>query len=73
MAATLLPKGSKILVTGANGFIASHVVDQFLAAGYKVRGTVRSLEKGDWVRDFFEKRYAGNGRFELGVVEDMVS
>jgi dihydroflavonol-4-reductase len=30
-----------VLVTGASGFIASHIVSQLLAAGYQVRGTVR--------------------------------
>jgi dihydroflavonol-4-reductase len=31
-----------ILVTGATGFVASHIVQQLLAAGYRVRGTVRN-------------------------------
>jgi dihydroflavonol-4-reductase len=35
------PKGLHVLVTGASGFIASHVVEQLLAAGHRVRGTVR--------------------------------
>jgi dihydroflavonol-4-reductase len=30
-----------VLVTGAGGFIASHIVSQLLDAGYRVRGTVR--------------------------------
>ena len=34
----------KYLVTGANGYIASHVVDQLLKQGHHVRGTVRSLD-----------------------------
>ena len=34
----------KYLVTGANGFIAMHVVDQLLKQGHHVRGTVRSLK-----------------------------
>jgi len=29
-------------VTGANGFIATHIVKQALEAGYAVRGTVRT-------------------------------
>lgn len=33
------------VVTGASGFIASHVVAQLLAAGHRVRGTVRSLAR----------------------------
>ena len=32
-----------VLVTGATGYLASHVVKQLLELGYKVRGTVRSL------------------------------
>jgi dihydroflavonol-4-reductase len=35
-----------VLVTGATGFIASSVIEQLLAAGYRVRGTTRSLAKG---------------------------
>uniref|UniRef100_A0A2P2I3A9 NADPH-dependent aldehyde reductase ARI1-like n=1 Tax=Hirondellea gigas TaxID=1518452 RepID=A0A2P2I3A9_9CRUS len=33
-----------VLVTGANGYIASHVVQQLQQAGYRVRGTVRTLD-----------------------------
>ena len=32
-----------VLVTGASGYIATHVIKQLQEAGYKVRGTVRSL------------------------------
>jgi len=31
-----IPQGSRVVVTGANGFIASHVVKQLLEKGYKV-------------------------------------
>jgi dihydroflavonol-4-reductase len=34
-----------VLVTGATGFIASRVVEQLLAGGARVRGTVRNLKK----------------------------
>eukprot|EP01012_Entosiphon_sulcatum_P033922 TRINITY_DN42951_c0_g1_i1.p1 TRINITY_DN42951_c0_g1~~TRINITY_DN42951_c0_g1_i1.p1 ORF type:complete len:511 (+),score=84.20 TRINITY_DN42951_c0_g1_i1:35-1534(+) len=35
--------GHKVCVTGASGFIASHLVAQLLARGYTVVGTVRNL------------------------------
>ena len=59
-----------MLVTGANGFIASHIVDQLLQLDYKVRGTVRTQEKGKWVQSYFDDKY-GKGKFELAVVPDM--
>ncbi|KAK2149858.1 hypothetical protein LSH36_434g02048 [Paralvinella palmiformis] len=34
----------KILVTGASGYIASHIIKQLQHLGYRVRGTVRSIE-----------------------------
>jgi dihydroflavonol-4-reductase len=36
-----------VLVTGATGFIGSHIIRDLLADGYHVRGTVRSLSKVD--------------------------
>ncbi|MET0564834.1 MAG: SDR family oxidoreductase [Acidimicrobiia bacterium] len=36
---------SPVLVTGASGFIASHIVQQLLEGGYRVRGTVRDPGK----------------------------
>ncbi len=39
-----------ILVTGATGFVGKWVVIQLLQAGYRVRGTIRSLGKADEVR-----------------------
>lgn len=41
---------SMVLVTGGSGFIASHTILQLLAAGYKVRTTVRSLSREADVR-----------------------
>lgn len=66
----VLPKGSLILVTGANGYVASHVVDQFLRLGYKVRGTVRDSKKNAWVEKYFHDKY-GTESFELAEVKDL--
>jgi nucleoside-diphosphate-sugar epimerase len=41
---------SVVLVTGGSGFIASHTILQLLAAGYKVRTTVRNLSREPEVR-----------------------
>jgi dihydroflavonol-4-reductase len=39
-----------VLVTGISGFIAKHCALELLRAGYRVRGTVRSRDKGEQVR-----------------------
>ena len=39
--ASRFPPGSVVAVTGANGFIGSHIVKQLLAKGYRVRAVVR--------------------------------
>jgi nucleoside-diphosphate-sugar epimerase len=41
------PKDSLILVTGATGFIGSHIVQEALAFGFCVRAVVRSQAKAD--------------------------
>ena len=65
-----IPKDSIVLVTGITGYIASHVADQLLIAGYRVRGTVRDSNKAKWVEEYFIPKY-GLGRFETVVVPDM--
>ncbi|KNG84875.1 aldehyde reductase II [Aspergillus nomiae NRRL 13137] len=63
-----IPKGSLVVVTGANGYIASHVVDQLLQHGYEVRGTVRNAEKDSWLNDYFGTK---SKRFSLAEVPDI--
>ncbi|KIM80150.1 hypothetical protein PILCRDRAFT_73511 [Piloderma croceum F 1598] len=65
----IIPTGSLVLVTGANGFTGTHVVEAFLAAGYRVRGTVRAVSKILVLQAMWEKKY-GAGTFEVAVVED---
>ncbi|KPF65935.1 epimerase [alpha proteobacterium AAP81b] len=40
----------KVLVTGASGYIAGFIVQQLVAEGWTVRGTIRNLAKADAVR-----------------------
>lgn len=68
--AAAIPKDSLVLVTGINGYLGSHITDQFLQAGYRVRGTTRDLKKVEALKEFWEKKY-GSGRLELVVVKDM--
>ena len=65
-----VPYGSTIVVTGASGLIGSHVVDQALAAGYKVRATSRSAETNSWLADHFNDKY-GPGSVDIVEVADM--
>ncbi|KEF54733.1 uncharacterized protein A1O9_09175 [Exophiala aquamarina CBS 119918] len=65
-----LPQGSTVLVTGSNGFLGAHIVDQFLKIGYKVRATVRDANKDSWMSDHFDNLY-GKGKFKLVAVPQM--
>lgn len=53
------------------GFIGSHVVDQALKAGLRVRAAVRDANKVRTIKEFFEKSYPG--QIEYIVVPDMVN
>jgi nucleoside-diphosphate-sugar epimerase len=67
-----LPAGSLVLVTGVNGFIGSHVVNELLLNGYRVRGTVRDVSKASWVQPLYDSLH-GDGKFELVEVKDLTA
>ncbi|PSS37994.1 hypothetical protein PHLCEN_2v177 [Hermanssonia centrifuga] len=58
----------KVLVTGANGFLAYWLVKRLLEQGYSVRGTVRAQSKGIHLLETF-KDYTG--QLEIVEVEDI--
>jgi len=61
-----------ILVTGASGFLASHIVKQLLEQGYRVRGTVRSLKDEKKCKPL--RNLAQSAKHELELVEaDLLS
>ncbi len=69
--ATAIPAGSWVLVTGASGFLASHITSQFLERGFRVRGAVRDMSKSSWLADGPFKSYAENGVLELVAVPNL--
>ncbi|KZP19766.1 D-lactaldehyde dehydrogenase [Athelia psychrophila] len=62
---------SKVLVSGANGYIAVWVVRSLLEKGYSVRGTVRSAEKGKHLQELF-KSYGDKHEVVEGAFDDAV-
>lgn len=65
---TALQPGERVLVTGANSYIGSHIVDLLLSLGYLVRGTIRAEKP--WLDDYFTSKY-GPGKYESVVVPDI--
>ncbi|KAL4894687.1 pyridoxal phosphate-dependent transferase [Aspergillus ambiguus] len=70
---------SRVLVTGATGFIGAHVVDCLLARGVFVRATTRSKQKGEAMR-FARPQYASHLEVveihdftQLGVFDDVIT
>ena len=62
----------RVLITGANGYIAAQTVSRFLSAGWAVRGTVRDLSSpsaASLAAHFASAQAAGD--FELVVVRDI--
>lgn len=57
---------TKVLVTGANGYIAQWIVKYLIEGGYDVIGTVRSTDKGDRLARFF------GPKFEYAIVPNIV-
>jgi uncharacterized protein YbjT (DUF2867 family) len=62
------PKSSKVLVSGASGFVATWVIRHLLEKGYNVRGTVRSSGKGEYLKTLYKQH---GDKFEYVIVEDV--
>jgi nucleoside-diphosphate-sugar epimerase len=63
-----LPK--RFLLTGANGFIALHILSQLLHAGYSVVATVRTPTKAAALRAQFSS-YVETNLLDIAIVPDM--
>jgi nucleoside-diphosphate-sugar epimerase len=64
---------STVLVTGGSGFIGSHSILQLLAAGHRVRTTVRSLKREGDVRAMLKEGGAEPGDRLAFAVADLES
>ncbi|RPD65273.1 NAD(P)-binding protein [Lentinus tigrinus ALCF2SS1-7] len=60
----------KVLVTGANGFVAVWVLKDLLEHGFSVRSTVRTEGKSMYLRNLFA---AHSSNFEVVVVNNMTT
>lgn len=54
-----------VLVTGASGFIAGHIVLQLLDRGYRVRGSLRSMDRAESMRNVVESNGGDVSRLEF--------
>ncbi|CEP24189.1 unnamed protein product [Cyberlindnera jadinii] len=63
---------STVLVTGASGFLALHIVGQLLQKGYKVVGSVRSVSKAEELGfEFSQKLGHKADNLVFSIVEDI--
>jgi len=61
---------NRVLLTGANGFIGSHILFQLLDRGFNVRCTVRSQAKGDKIIADFSSLAS---QIDIAVVPDIIA
>ncbi|XP_072034989.1 uncharacterized protein [Amphiura filiformis] len=57
----------RVLVTGATGYVAGHIIQQLQQAGYKVRGSVRSLSDENKIKHI--KQLCPDAAHEVELVE----
>ncbi|HVV86251.1 MAG TPA: NAD-dependent epimerase/dehydratase family protein, partial [Kofleriaceae bacterium] len=67
--APIVPAETTVLVTSASGFIAQHIIVGLLEAGYRVRGTIRSLARAADVKKVIGAHTRGVDRLELVAAE----
>jgi uncharacterized protein YbjT (DUF2867 family) len=58
------------LLTGANAFVAAHIIQRLIKAGHDVTGTVRRAATGD---DIFAAHPEWKEHLDIVVVEDLAS
>ncbi|GAA5879488.1 hypothetical protein JCM8547_000682 [Rhodosporidiobolus lusitaniae] len=63
--------GTLILITDVNGLISSHIANEVLKLGYRVRGVVRSEAKSANRKKCRDKAFPG--LFEFAIVPDLLA
>ncbi len=66
-----MSSGETVLVTGANGFIALHIIGRLLERGYNVIGTVRSQDKADDIYKKFQSD-SSDPKLKIEIIEDII-
>lgn len=65
----IMTTDTTVFVSGATGFIALHIVNDLLKAGYTVIGSGRSQEKNDGLL----KKFNNNPKLSMEIVEDIAA
>lgn len=63
--------GETVLVTGANGFIALHILGRLLERGYNVIGTVRSQDKANEIYKKFQTD-SSDPKLKIEIIPDII-
>jgi nucleoside-diphosphate-sugar epimerase len=63
------PSKTLVTITGASGFIGMHCILELLRAGYRVRGTLRTMSRGDGIRDALAKLVDVGDRLEFAQAD----
>ncbi|KAE8410785.1 hypothetical protein BDV36DRAFT_289295 [Aspergillus pseudocaelatus] len=63
-------RGQHVLLTGANGFVASHILATLVERGYAVTATVRSQSKAD---EIIRTHPSWQGKVKFALVSDFTS
>ncbi|KAK6455034.1 protein induced by osmotic stress [Scheffersomyces xylosifermentans] len=48
---------TSVFISGANGFLAQHIITQLISLDYNVVGSVRTLEKGKKLKELYGQRF----------------
>lgn len=67
---SIMSESRTILLTGASGYIALHIIGVLLSKGYAVIGTVRSQDKADKITEQFKELFP-EGKLSFELVADI--